>query len=281
MIELGNHNELEIVRDTSVGLFLTSNTGVEILLPNKYVPKDYEIGDTLRVFCYLDHEERPVATTLDPYVKRNAFGFLKVVEVNKIGAFLDWGLEKHLFVPFREQRDKLKEGQWYVVYCYLDEQSFRLVGSNKIDKFLNNDDLSIALNEEVDLMVTRLTDLGWEVIINNKHKGLVYSNEIFKRVAVGKSLKGYIKNIRADNKVDVTLEPIGYKVLEPAAEKIYKVLMDHGGFLALHDKSDAKDISRDLEMSKKTFKKGIGTLYKARKIEIGKDGIRAVPLKME
>lgn len=277
MIELGNHNVLEIVRDTSVGLFLTSNTGVEILLPNKYVPKVYEIGDSLRVFCYLDHEERPVATTLDPYVKRNAFGFLKVVEVNKIGAFLDWGLEKHLFVPFREQRDKMKEGQWYVVYCYLDEQSFRLVGSNKIDKFLNNDDLTIALNDEVDLLVTRLTDLGWEVIINNKHKGLVYSNEIFKRVAVGNSLKGYIKNIRPDNKVDVTLEPIGHKVLEPAAEKIYKVLMDHGGFLGLHDKSDPRDITRDLEMSKKTFKKGIGTLYKARKIEIGEDGIRAIP----
>lgn len=276
MIELGNYNELEIVRDTSVGLFLSSDTGAEILLPNKYVPKSFEIGEKLNVFCYLDHEERPVATTLKPLVRRNTFGFLKVIEVNKIGAFLDWGLEKHLFVPFREQRDKMKEGQWYVVYCYMDERSFRLVASNKLDKFLSNESLTVSYGEEVDLLVTRLTDLGWEVIINDRHKGLVFSNEIFKRMAVGNAMKGYIKNIRPDNKIDVSLEPLGQKVLEPAAAKIYKVLMDHGGFLGLHDKSDPKDITRELEMSKKTFKKGIGTLYKARKIEIREDGIHAI-----
>ncbi len=273
MIELGNYNTLEIVRDTSVGLFLSSDTGAEILLPNKYVPKTYEIGNSLNVFCYLDHEERPVATTLIPFVKRNTFGFLKVVEVNKIGAFLDWGLEKHLFVPFREQRDKMKEGQWYVIYCYMDEQSFRLVGSNKIDRFLSNENLTVKPREEVDLMVTRLTDLGWEVIINDKHRGLVYSNEIFKRIAVGNKLKGYIKTIRPDNKIDISLEPIGQKILEPAAEKIYHTLKHHGGFLPLHDKSDPKEITKQLEMSKKTFKKGCGTLYKARKIDIKEDGI--------
>ena len=276
MIELGNYNKLEIVRDTSVGLFLSSDTGVEILLPNKYVPKTFEIGEELTVFCYLDYEERPVATSLHPYVKRNNFGFLKVVEVNKIGAFMDWGLEKHLLVPFREQRDKMKEGQWYVVYCYLDEKSFRLVASNKLDKFLNNDDLTVSEGDEVDLLVTRLTDLGWEVIVNNKHRGLVYSNEIFKKVAVGNSMKGYIKTVRSDNKLDVSLEPMGQKILEPTAEKIFKVLMDHGGFLPLNDKSDPRDITRDLEMSKKTFKKGIGTLYKARRIAIKEDGIHAL-----
>ncbi len=276
MIELGNYNKLEIVRDTSVGLFLSSNTGAEILLPNKYVPKEVEIGDQLNVFCYLDHEERPVATTLKPFVRRNHFGFLKVVEVNKIGAFLDWGLEKHLFVPFREQRDKMKEGQWYVVFCYMDERSFRLVASNKLDKFLSNEELALRYGEEVDLMVTRLTDLGWEVIIDNKHKGLVFKNVIFKKIAVGNRMKGFIKNIRPDNKIDVSLEPLGQKVLEPAAAKIYKVLMERGGFLGLHDKSDPKEITRNLEMSKKTFKKGIGTLYKARKIEIRDDGIHAL-----
>ncbi|MGB5369149.1 MAG: S1-like domain-containing RNA-binding protein [Flavobacteriaceae bacterium] len=273
MIELGNYNTLEIVRDTSVGLFLSSETGAEILLPNKYVPKIFEIGDKLNVFCYLDHEERPVATTLTPFVRRNTFGFLKVIEVNKIGAFLDWGLEKHLFVPFREQRDKMKEGQWYVVHCYMDEQSFRLVGSNKIDRFLNNDNLTVKPWEEVDLMVTRLTDLGWEVIINDKHRGLVYSNEIFKRIAVGNRLKGYVKTIRPDNKIDISLEPLGQNVLEPAADKIYATLKHHGGFLPLHDKSDPKEITKQLEMSKKMFKKGIGTLYKARKIDIKNDGI--------
>ncbi|NNE78209.1 MAG: GntR family transcriptional regulator, partial [Pricia sp.] len=185
MIELGNYNELEVLRDTSVGFFLGSETGTEILLPNKYVPKSASIGDKLNVFCYLDHEERPIATTLTPTVIRNRFGFLKVVEVNKIGAFMDWGLEKHLLVPFSEQRDKMKEGQWYVVHCYMDDLSFRLVGSNKVDKFLSNDQLTIKERDEVNLLFTRLTDLGWEVIINDAHKGLAYKNEIFKSISVG------------------------------------------------------------------------------------------------
>ncbi|MGP1994150.1 CvfB family protein [Zobellia laminariae] len=276
MIELGNYNELEVLRDTSVGLFLGSNTGTEILLPNKYVPKVIDIGDMIKVFCYLDHEERPVATTLTPHVIRNKFGFLQVAEVNKIGAFLDWGLEKHLLVPFSEQRDKMKEGQWYVVRCYMDEVSFRLVGSNKLDKFLSNDELTVREREEVELLFTRLTDLGWEVIINDEHKGLVYSNEIYKHVAVGDRTKGYIKNIRPDNKLDVSLQPIGEKLLEPAAEAIYKKLMAHGGYLALHDKSDPALIKQELQMSKKTFKKGVGTLYKERKIEIKDDGLHAI-----
>ncbi len=276
MIELGNYNELEVLRDTSVGLFLGSKTGTEILLPNKYVPKAIEIGDQLVVFCYLDHEERPIATTLKPTVIRNKFGFLQVAEVNKIGAFMDWGLEKHLLVPFSEQRDKMKEGQWYVVHCYMDDISFRLVASNKIDKFLNNENLKVREREEVDLLFTRLTDLGWEAIINDVHKGLVYSNEIFKRVAVGDRTKGYVKNIRPDNKLDISLQAIGEKVLEPAANAIYERLKSHGGFLPLHDKSDPLQIKQELQMSKKTFKKGIGTLYKARKIEIKEDGIHAL-----
>jgi len=276
MIELGNYNKLKIVRDTAPGLFLESATGAEILLPNKYVPKTFEIGDMLNVFCYLDFDERPVATSLEPFMKRNEFGFLKVVEVNQIGAFLDWGLEKHLFVPFSEQRDKMKEGQWYVVFCYLDDLSFRLVASNKIDKFMSNKDLTVTEEEKVNLMVTRLTDLGWEVIINNVHKGLVFSSEIFQRMAVGQQMDGYIKRIRPDNKIDISLQPQGQKMLEPTAEKIFKVLKDHGGFLPLHDKSDPNEITKVLQMSKKTFKKGIGTLYKARQIEIKGDGIHLV-----
>ncbi|WP_209403086.1 S1 RNA-binding domain-containing protein [Pseudozobellia sp. WGM2] len=276
MIELGNYNNLEVLRDTSVGLFLGSETGTEILLPNKYVPKNIEIGDKIKVFCYLDHEERPISTTLSPTVLRNEFGFLKVVEVNKIGAFLDWGLEKHLLVPFSEQRDKMKEGQWYVVHCYLDDISFRLVGSNKTDKFLDNENLSVRERQEVDLLFTRLTDLGWDVIINNVHKGLVYSNEIYKRVAVGDCAKGYVKKIRSDNKIDISLQPIGENILEPTASLIYEKLKVNGGFLALHDKSSPEDIKRELQMSKKTFKKGIGTLYKERKIEIKEDGIQVL-----
>lgn len=276
MIELGNYNELEILRDTSVGLFLGSEGGTEILLPNKYVPKEYEIGDKLRVFCYLDHEERPVSTNLDPYIKRNTFSLLEVVEVNQFGAFLDWGLEKHLLVPFREQREKMKEGQWYVVFCYLDEQSFRLVASNKLDKFLDNEKLEIKNGDQVDLVITRLTDLGWEVIINDTHKGLVYGNEVFQKIAVGDKMPGYIKSIRPDNKIDVSLQPLGIDSLEPTADKILKKIIENNGFLSLHDKSSPEDISRELKMSKKSFKKGIGVLYKARKIEIKEDGVYLV-----
>lgn len=273
MIELGNYNTLEILRDTSVGLFLGDGEGTEVLLPNKYVPEIYEIGDELTVFCYLDHEERPVTTDIKPYIIRNTFNLLRVAEVNNIGAFMDWGLEKHLLVPFSEQRTKMQTGQSYVVFCYLDDKTQRLVASNKLDKFIDNEVLTVNNWEEVDLIVTRLTDLGWEVIINNKHKGLVYLNEIFKKLSVGDQMKGYIKAIREDNKIDVSLEPIGYKSVEPAANLIYDHLTKAGGFLPFHDKSSPQDIKYAFELSKKNFKKGIGTLYRERKIDIKEDGI--------
>ncbi len=205
MIALGEYSNLEILRDTTVGLFLGDEEGNDVLLPNKYVPEEFEIGDFLDVFCYLDHEERIVATTLEPYVMVNQFRLLQVAEVNEYGAFMDWGLEKHLLVPFREQRSKMQEGQWYVVHCYLDEKTNRLVGSNKLDKFLSNDTPTIDEQDKVDLVVTRLTDLGWEVIINNQHKGLVYFNEVFKKISVGDIMPGVIKAIRGDNKIDVSL----------------------------------------------------------------------------
>ncbi|WP_150451806.1 CvfB family protein [Arenibacter lacus] len=276
MIALGKYSKLEILRDTTVGLFLGDEEGNDVLLPNKYVPEEFEIGDFLEVFCYLDHEERIVATTLEPYIMVNQFRLLQVAEVNEYGAFMDWGLEKHLLVPFREQRNKMQEGQWYVVYCYLDEKTNRLVASNKLDKFLSNDTLTVEEEEKVALTVTRATDLGWEVIINDSHKGLVYANEVFKKISIGDQINGYIKLIRPDNKIDVSLQPIGYKSLEPAANLIYNKLKAYGGYLELHDKSAPEDIKRVLQMSKKTFKKGIGVLYKERKIEIGTDGIRLV-----
>lgn len=276
MIRLGEYNTLEILRNTSVGLFLGDNEGNDILLPIKYMPEAYEIGDQLEVFCYLDYDERPVATNLEPSIIVNEFQLLKVVDVSEYGAFMDWGLEKHLLVPFREQRSKMQEGQWYVVFCYLDEKSNRLVASNKLDKFLSNDELTIRVREKVGLIVTRQTDLGWEVIVNNAHKGLVYFNEVFKEIAIGDVMPGIIKGIREDNKIDISLQPLGEKILEPAANKIFETLEAHGGYLPLHDKSDPEAIREELQMSKKTFKKGIGTLYKARKIEIKEDGIHVL-----
>lgn len=273
MIELGKYNTLEILRETSVGLFLGDADGNDILLPNKYVPETFEVGDPLEVFCYLDHSERPVATSLEPDVLVNEFQLLKVVEVNEFGAFMDWGLEKHLLVPFREQRSRMIEGHWYVVFCYLDEKTNRLVGSNKINRFLSNDELSVSQEDVVELVISRATDLGFEVIINHRHKGLVYSNEVFKKISIGDRMKGVVKLIRPDNKIDISLQPLGEKVLEPAANKIYEQLLAHGGYMSLHDKSDPELIKAALQMSKKTFKKGIGTLYRARKIEIKSDGI--------
>ncbi|SHK61415.1 CvfB family protein [Maribacter aquivivus] len=273
MIELGRINNLEILRDTSVGLFLGDEEGNDVLLPNKYVPTTYEIGEKIKVFCYLDYDERPVATTLDPDIMLGEFRLLQVAEVNEFGAFMQWGLEKHLLVPFREQRVKMKEGQWYVVHCYLDERSGRLVASNKLDRFLSNDTIDLKVWEKVDLVVTRQTDLGWEVIVNEKHKGLVYFNEVFKPINIGDVIPGCIKTIRKDNKLDISLQPLGTKVLEPAANKIYEVLVESGGFLGLHDKSAPEEIRDVFQMSKKTFKKGLGTLYKERKIKIESDGI--------
>ncbi|WP_339841072.1 S1-like domain-containing RNA-binding protein [uncultured Maribacter sp.] len=276
MIELGRINNLEILRDTSVGLFLGDEEGNDVLLPNKYVPTAYEIGEKIKVFCYLDYDERPVATTLEPDIMLGEFRLLQVAEINEFGAFMQWGLEKHLLVPFREQRDKMKEGQWYVVHCYLDERSGRLVGSNKIDRFLSNDSVDLKEWEQVDLVVTRQTDLGWEVIVNERHKGLVYFNEVFKPINIGDVIPGCIKTIRKDNKLDISLQPLGAKVLEPAAKKIYEVLKENGGFLGLHDKSAPEEIRDVFQMSKKTFKKGLGTLYKDRKIKIDSDGITLI-----
>ena len=273
MIHLGQLNTLEILRETPPGLFLGDEEGNEILLPNKYIPTSFEIGDKLSVFAYLDSHERPVTTTLKPYMKVNEFGLLQVTALSDYGAFLDWGLEKDLFVPFKEQARDMVEGKWYVVYCYLDEETNRLVGSSKTNKFLSNEELSVERFEEVDLMVSRFTDMGVEMIINQKHKGLVYQDEIYKELKLGEKLKGVISKIRDDNKIDLSLQHIGYKNIEPSAQIVLDALQQNGGSLPLHDKSNPEDIKSRLKMSKKSFKKAIGSLYKQEQIIIKSDGI--------
>ncbi|SFS99953.1 hypothetical protein SAMN04487906_2425 [Zhouia amylolytica] len=273
MIKIGEYNTLEILRLTSVGLFLGDEEENDILLPNKYVPENYEIGDKLKVFCYLDHDERPVATTLKPKIILNNFALLQAVEVNEIGAFMDWGLEKHLFVPYREQARKMEKGKWYLVYLYMDEETDRLVASSKTNNFISNEELSVEKFEEVDLIVSRHTEMGVEVIVNQRHKGLVYENEIYSDLHLGDRLKGVVKKIRDDHKIDISLQQIGYKNIEPTAQKILKELEDNNGFLGLHDKSDADLIKEMLGMSKKSFKKAIGSLYKQKLIQIKEDGI--------
>lgn len=276
MIELGNYNKLTILRSTSVGLFLGDKDVDDLLLPSKYVPEDFEIGQEIEVFCYLDHEERPIATTLRPFVKRNSFAYLRVAEVNEIGAFIDWGLEKNLLVPYREQADKLVAGNWVVVHCYLDEKSFRLVGSTRLSKFLDNESVDLSFNEEVSLLVYRRSDLGWDVVVNDRHRGMVFHSDVFQNISVGDSLKGYVKQVRPDKKLDIALQPIGLKALEPAANEVFSRLLEEGGFLKLNDSSTPEEIRNCFSMSKKTFKKAIGTLYKARKIDLTEDGIKVV-----
>ncbi|MCM5663544.1 CvfB family protein [Galbibacter mesophilus] len=276
MIQIGEYNTLEILRETSVGLFLGDEEGNDILLPNKYVPQEYEIGDTLAVFCYLDHEERPIATTLIPKVTRNKFALLQAVEVNKIGAFMDWGLEKHLFVPYKEQAREMEAGKRYLVYAFLDEETDRMMASSKTNQFIDNEELTVSLHEEVSLIVSRFTELGVEVIINETHKGLVYHDEIFHDLKLGQQLTGYIKKIRDDHKIDVSLQPIGFKNIEPSAQKVLDALKRNNGFLGLHDKSNPEDVKAILGMSKKSFKKAIGSLYKDKQIAIKEDGIKLV-----
>ena len=273
MIRIGDYNTLKVARSTSVGVFLDDGEGTEILLPNKYVPIEIQLGQSLEVFCYLDHEERPIATTLRPLIIRDQFAFLSVAQVNKMGAFLDWGLEKQLMVPFREQRVRLEEGKSYVVCCFLDEQSFRLVASTKLDKFLGKKQAEYKEGDKVSLLINRETKLGWEVIIDHAHKGLLFFSDVFKEVRIGDTQLGYIKTIREDGKLDVSLEPIGLGILDSAATRILKELEANDGFLSLHDKSSPDEIKQILQMSKKSFKKGVGVLYKQRKILLLSNGI--------
>jgi predicted RNA-binding protein (virulence factor B family) len=274
-MRVGEYNILTILRGTSVGMYLGDAEGNDVLLPHKYIPENAEIGQEIEVFIYRDSEDRIIATTLKPALTLNQFAVLEVAATSPIGAFLDWGLEKDLFVPFREQNHKLQKGQWVVIFLYLDPETDRLVGSAKINKFFKNEEgISLKVGDEVDLLVFDKTDLGHNVIINHLYKGLVYENETFRRLAWGDSTKGYIKNIREDLRIDVSLQPIGFKnTLEPNSKAILDKLQQTGGVLYLSDNSDPIEIMEMLEMSKKSFKKAVGVLYKEKRIKIDTDKI--------
>jgi predicted RNA-binding protein (virulence factor B family) len=273
MIHIGDYNTLEILRETDQGLYIADEEGNEVLLPNRYVPKEFKIWDKIEVFVYLDNEERPVAVTDKPYIKVNEFAMLRCNQVTGHGAFLDWGLLKELFCPFKEQAFKMKAGSWYLVYCYLDDKTGRLVASSKTNSFLDNKNLTVSQFEEVDLIVSHPSEIGMNVIVNEKHTGLIFKEDIYKDLSIGDRLKGYVKKIRPDNKLDIGLGKIGYRNIEPNAETIMRELEDNSGFLALTDKSDPEEIKDILQMSKKSFKKAIGSLYKQHLIEIKDDGI--------
>jgi len=275
MLEQGKLGELNILKRSGVGLFLSDESGEEVLLPNKYCTEEMKPGEKVKVFIYRDSEGRKVATTLTPKIFLHEFALLKVSAVTGVGAFLDWGLEKDLMVPFREQKQKMEEGRWYIVYLDLDEKTDRLFASNRLERYLENDELTIKEGDEVDLVIQQKTDLGYAVIINHKHKGLVFDNEVFKEVRIGDRQKGFVKKIRDDKKVDVSLQALGYKGANDAnSELILQQLKENDGFLPITDKSTPEEISTQFGISKKAFKKSLGALYKQRLIEIHPTGIQ-------
>jgi predicted RNA-binding protein (virulence factor B family) len=275
MLQIGVYHTLKIDRETKVGLFLVNATD-DVLLPNKYVPNDFTIGDDLTVFVYLDHEERPVATTLKPLITLNSFAVLKVNYINKFGAFLNWGMEKDLFVSFKEQARPMEKDKRYIVTMYLDKQTGRLAASSKINQFLDKEPLDVEVGQEVDLMVSHITEIGINVIINGKFRGLAYQNEVFETVSPGYKTKGYIKTIRPDGKIDVSFQKQGFEAIDDSSQQVLEALKQNDGVLRLNDNSHPEEIKSILKMSKKTFKKAIGSLYKQKLIDINNEGIQLV-----
>jgi len=276
MAKLGEYNELTVVKELDFGIYLDGDNDGEILLPIRQVPPNIKIGDRLEVFLYKDSEDRLIATTKEPFAIINEFAVLRVVDVNKTGAWLDWGLDKHLLVPFREQKQDMEAGKSYLVYIYKDIESNRLVASSKLDKFLDNLPIDYKEEEKVNLLISNQSDIGYVVIINNTHSGLLYKNEVFQKLTRGQKIIGYIKKIRDDNKIDVILQKPGYNKISTIADDILNKLRSQSGEIALGDKSSPDDIYKTFEISKKDFKKAIGKLYKDKKINISKNSITLI-----
>lgn len=274
MIEIGKYNTLRVIKVVDFGVYLDGEERGEILLPNEYVPKDCFPDDYLKVFIYFDSEDRIIATTEVPNIQVGEFAWMKVVSTSSVGAFLDWGLRKDLLVPFREQRDRMTEGKSYLVYAYVDDASDRIVATAKIEKYLGNVPVQYKPGQEVDVLIARKSDLGYNVIVDNLYWGLVYRNEIFRPLRLGQKLKGYIKGVREDEKIDVTLQKKGFDRIDVVVKKILEKLEDNGGVLDVSDKTAPEIIYNLFECSKKDYKKAIGTLFKERKIELTDTEIR-------
>lgn len=276
MVEIGKYNTLKIIKDLDFGVYLDGGNGLEILLPARYVPKNIKPGDEVDVFIYHDNEGRLIATTAQPKATVGQFEFMQVKSVSNAGAFLDWGLMKDLLVPFREQKMPMREGKWYLVYLRVDHVTGRVMASARIEKFLDNVPPLYEPNQEINLLVADETEIGYKVIINNQHWGMVYHNEVFRRLEKGEHVKGYIKEVREDQKIDVSLSPLGYQRIGGIAGIILEALKMQGGFLPVHDKSEPEVIYSLFQCSKKAFKQAVGTLYKQHLITIREDGIQLV-----
>lgn len=277
MLQIGNYNTLRITKLVSFGVYLDGGDGKEILLPTRYVPKDAKVDDEVQVFIYHDNEGRLIATTLHPKAVVGEFAFMRVKSVNSTGAFLDWGLMKDLLVPFKEQKMAMREGKWYLVYVHLDHLTGRIVASARVEKFLGNVPPEYESNQEVNLLVADDTEIGYKVIVNDLHWGMIYHNQVFQRLEKGERLKGYVKGVREDDKLDISLQPLGYQKVDGISQRILEALQMKDGYLPVHDKSDPEEIYSLFRCSKKAFKQAIGSLYKQHRIRIEADGIRLLP----
>lgn len=291
MIKLGDYNTLKMVKTAvrdnphayggteTFGIFLDGGKEGDILMPQRYVPEGVKVGDDVRCFVYLDQDERLVATTETPLAKVGDFACLKCTWVNEYGAFLDWGLMKDVFCPFREQKRKMEIGESYIVYIRLDEESYRIVATAKVEKYLGNPleaDSKLAPKSPVQLLVWQKTDLGFKVIVDNRYQGLVYRSQIFQHIQTGDRINGYVEKVRPDGKLDITLQPTGRRQTKDFAETLLQWIEQHDGYCPFGDKSDPDDIKRTFEVSKKVFKKAVGDLYKRRLITISEEGIELV-----
>lgn len=275
-MNIGCWNTLKIDRFTPPGAFLLDSEGNDVLLPNKYVLDEYKEEDELKVFIYKDSEDRIVATTRVPFIQLNQFAYLNVLEVNQHGAFLDWGLEKDLLVPFREQPKDMEEGRKYLVYMYLDEATQRLAATARIMPFYESALDLVEKNAAVELLICETTELGTKVIVNNRFKGLIFQGDVHRRLRMGERTVGFVKNVREDGKLDILLHPEGYEKVEPLTRKLLQIITEKGGFISITDKSEPAEIQKLTGWSKKTFKQVVGNLYKQRLIAIHENGIAIV-----
>ena len=275
-IVLGKYNQLEVVKTVDFGVYLNGGDDGEILLPTRYVPEGCKPGDMVNVFIYLDNEERLIATTLQPKVQVGEFACLEVAWVNEYGAFLDWGLMKDLFVPFREQKQKMLKGHRYVVHAHVDEDSYRIMASAKVERYLSKEIPSYQVGDEVEVMAWQRTDLGYKVIVENRFSGLVYQKEIFQQLEPGMRLTAYVRQVREDGKIDLTLQKDGKQKVDDFSGVLLDYIKEQGGYTPLNDKSAAEEIYEVFGVSKKTFKKAVGDLYKRRLVLLVEGGIRLV-----
>lgn len=276
MIDLGRYNQLKVVKKVDFGMYLDGGEDGEILLPTKYIPQGTRVGDVLNVFLYLDQEERLIATTQEPLAQVGDFAYLEVAWVNEYGAFLNWGLMKDLFVPFREQKLKMRKGQKYIVHVHEDAESYRIMASAKVEHYLSKEKPTYKPGEEVNILIWQHTDLGYKVIVDNTYAGLLYTNEIFQHIEVGMRLSAYVKQVREDGKIDIRLQQQAKTLVPDFSTELLQYIKDNGGYTALNDKSDAQLIYDTFGVSKKIFKKAVGDLYKKRLINLTEKGIEVV-----